>query len=71
MQSVLAKMDSEREGLVAALGAERLKRERLEHLIAVERTRKIQIERGVLVSLALLIVMSFAKVGSRLIDFAP
>ncbi|KAJ3034599.1 hypothetical protein HK097_004463, partial [Rhizophlyctis rosea] len=48
MQTVLGKLDTEREGLVAALGAEKLKCERLEHLIAVERTRKIQIERGVL-----------------------
>ncbi|KAJ3039258.1 hypothetical protein HK097_002891, partial [Rhizophlyctis rosea] len=41
MHGILAMLDTGREGLVAVRGAEKLKCERLEHLIAVERTRLV------------------------------
>ena len=48
LQSTIRKLEGEQESLANQARAEVLKVERLEHLIAVERTRKIQTEKTAL-----------------------
>ncbi|KAJ3300836.1 hypothetical protein HK104_000030 [Borealophlyctis nickersoniae] len=47
MHATLRKLETDCEALNAQMRAEKLKAERLEHLVAIERTRKIQTEKGV------------------------
>ncbi|TPX64074.1 hypothetical protein SpCBS45565_g06173 [Spizellomyces sp. 'palustris'] len=46
MQALINKLETDREATGAQIRAERLKSERLEHLVAMERTRKFQTEKA-------------------------
>lgn len=47
LENELKKMEAEREGITNQMRAEKLKADRLEHIVAMERTRKIHSERNV------------------------
>jgi hypothetical protein len=55
LEKAIKKMEAEREGIANQLRAERIKSERLEHMVAMERTRKIHTEKSAQVFLSGLI----------------